>query len=223
MPGILRSAIVATLLLTFPGAGHGLDCHDGRFAVQAESEELARATCTSASRVTAGLAACNVPLDRPIRIELKADFPENCMGLYHCGKDRVEILEPDTMQRRRAPESALAFVPIDSFYVSVLAHELSHAAFDASPCPFESCLTASEYVAYTMQIMSLPERYRFRFEAGLDMTTRVSRDSLNPVILFMAPDTFMRRAWVHLNQRPDACAYIGDVMQGRVRMDHPRP
>jgi hypothetical protein len=39
----------------------------------------------------------------------------------------------------------------------------------------------------------------------------------------MAPDTFMTWAWIHLNQRPDACAYIDDVMEGRVRLDYERP
>jgi len=222
--GIRRGCIgLMALLVVGPVVAAEYPCPDTRFRVISEEEVQARGICAAAARAASVLAACNVPLERPILIEVTDEFNETCLGLYHCGKDRIEILAPAEMQHRRAPGSDLAFVPIDSFFTAILTHELAHAAFDATPCPFETCLTESEYVAYTMQIMSLPDKLRSRYEAGIDMTAPVSRDSVNAVTLFMAPDTFMRRAWVHLNQRPDVCAYIRDVMEGRIRMHHPHP
>lgn len=180
-------------------------------------------TCILASRAATRLAECNVVVTRPVLFELKDEMPDGCIGLYHCGEDRIELPAPEILQGIRQPDSSLSHLPLMVFFESVLAHELGHQAFDNLPCPFESCLIASEYVAYNMQIMSIPSEYLAGFEAKLDMDTKVPRDSLNRMLLFMAPDTFMRRAWVHLNQRPDACAFINDVMKGRIRMENPHP
>ena len=43
------------------------------------------------------------------------------------------------------------------------------------------------------------------------------------MLYFLAPDSFLRKAWIHLNQRSDACGFIGYIMDGRVCMDGPTP
>ena len=221
----LEWIFIATLQAGIPAGAEPLECADPRFAIVSDDDALAQQVCTLATEAAEKLAACNVPLaeTRRIRIELVTEMPEKCLGLYHCGENQIEIPVPDVMQSMRLHDSSLSHVSNEAFFQSVLVHELAHAAFDEMPCPFESCITSSEYIAYNMQVMSLPADDISTFESGLDMAKKIPRDSLNPVILFMKPDTFMSWAWIHLNQRPDACAYIGDVMAGRIRMDYERP
>ncbi len=223
MSCVLKWFAVLTLLLSRAALSETLQCSDYRFRVSSQDEALAKYTCAVASRAATRLADCNVIVTRPVLFELKDEMPDGCIGLYHCGEDRIELPTLETLQRIRKPDSSLSHLPLRVFFESALTHELAHQAFDTLPCPFDGCLIASEYLAYNMQIMSLPSEHLAAFEAKLEMDIKVPRDALNPILLFMAPDTFMLRAWTHLNQRPDACAFIDDVMQGRIRMDNPHP
>ncbi|WP_139784630.1 hypothetical protein [Roseovarius sp. A-2] len=220
----LESILIAILLGGLPANAQSVVCPDPRFVILSDDGTPAHRVCRIAQEAAERLAACNVPLSdtRRIRIELMPEMLEACLGLYHCGKDLIQIPTPDTMQSMRAADSSLSHVPPEPFFRGILTHELAHAAFDAQPCPFESCITASEYIAYTMQIMSLPAADIATFESGLKMHKKISRDALNPITLYMNPDIFLSLAWIHLHQRSDPCAYIGDVMQGRIRMDYER-
>jgi hypothetical protein len=92
----------------------------------------------------------------------------------------------------------------DPSFRGILTHELAHAAFDGQPCPLENCITASEYIAYTMQIMALIAADIATFESCLNVHKKNSRDALKPITLCMDPDTLFSWARVHPNQRPDA-------------------
>ncbi len=216
------AAALALCLVPAPSPAAPFDCPGGGVIVLADTPTQARATCTAAAHGLATLAACNVPLPGPVTVELRRTLSPGCLGIYHCGEDRIELLTPEAMDPARSPESSLAFVKAADYFASVLTHELAHAAFDAVPCPFDSCLATHEYVAHVMQVMSLPAPDIARFEAALDMSTPLSREAINPFVYLMAPDAFLRRAWVHLRQRPDACGFVGDIMQGRVIFDRER-
>jgi len=146
-----------------------------------------------------------------------------CMGLYHCGQDRIELLKSTAMESTRSDDGSLALVPAMAFYESIIAHELAHAAFGSVPCPFENCATAKEVVAHTMRVMSLPPQYPSRFNADLGLDRKVARDEISIITLYLAPDVVLRKAWRHLNQRPDIWAYIDQIMSGNVRIDHAHP
>jgi hypothetical protein len=225
MPSYLEWIMIVTLLGSVPAHAQAIVCPDPRFEVLSDDDALSQNICSITQEATQRLAACNVFLSdtRQISIEVMTEMPERCFGLYHCGKDLIQIPAPETMQLMRKSDSSLSHVSRESFFRSIIVHELAHAAFDEQPCPFESCVTASEYIAYTMQIMSLPASDIATFEAGLDMNKKISRDALNPIILYMKPDMFLSWAWIHLQQRPDPCTYIDQVMQGMIRMDHERP
>jgi len=108
--GIRRGCIgLMALLVVGPVVAAEYPCPDTRFRVISEEEVQARGICAAAARAASVLAACNVPLERPILIEVTDEFNETCLGLYHCGKDRIEILAPAEMQAL-SPEGRLAAV-----------------------------------------------------------------------------------------------------------------
>ena len=170
------------------------------------------------------MSTCNLDVPAPITITVVPELEEQCLGVYHCGEGRIEMLPPDAYAdlRNRTGASAFAAVSADAFFESVLRHELAHAALDTMPCPFKSCITGQEYVAYTMQVRFLPEDDIRAFEAASSDSYRVTRDALSPMILGMAPDLFAQRAWQHLSQRDDACAFIGQIARGQVLLDRER-
>jgi len=202
--------------------GDPLACPDSSVTVLAPSHAARQALCTRVATGLATLSACNIDLTHPVTVELTDSLAPGCMGVYHCGEDRIELLNPDAMKTERKPESSLAFVKTDAYFQSVLTHELAHAAYSKAPCPFDTCMATSEYVAHVLQVMALPDADIDRFEAQLDLTERLSREALNPFLYLMAPDAFLRRAWVYSRQQADACGHIADIMDGKVILDYER-
>jgi len=202
-----------------PLAADPVACTDIAVTVDAPDPALGSRICQVAKRGLSEMAACGVLVPFPVTINVVDTLPDGCIGLYHCDEQLLEVLSPKNMSLKRVSKSAFADVPDAPFFDSVVIHELAHAAFDAVPCPFGSCPATAEYVAYAMQIMSLPSGELAKFEASFEFEKRVSYDEINAIILFMAPEKFVRKTWGHLSQRGDQCAYIRQIMNGNILFD----
>ena len=222
----MRAGVVWTLglvCLASPVWPETVLCEETNVSVSARRSENAEMACAAVKHAEALFAQCEMPpLDDPLRIEIVDEMSAGCVALYHCGEGLIEVLEPPLMEKRRSSGDAFAFLAIESYFPSAIVHELSHTLFDDVPCPFESCVSANEYVAYAMQIMSLTPEQQAEFTANSDLDERVSRDELSSVILFMAPSVFARKSWAHLSQRDDPCAYIGQILEGSILLDYDR-
>lgn len=216
------SASVAILLmgLTLELRAGETTCETSPVVVDAPDVRHSELVCSAVDQVQHLFARCDLPaLSGGLRVDVVEDLRQDCVALYHCGEKWIEILTPDAMATRRDPDGAFAFLELEDYFRSVVVHELTHSAFDDVPCPFEACVTADEYVAYAMQVMSLSEEQRAAFESRAGLTGMVSRDELNVMILFMAPHLFARKDWVHLTQRPDSCAFLRQILDGSVLLD----
>lgn len=225
---LTKTHISAAALLTLcipPGNAEVLSCEGTRVTVKAPNFALAEQTCQAAIRTLPLLAECGVVLSQPLNIEIIEAMPGSpgCMGVYHCGENSIQVLSPSAMKSLRLDESAFSLIPTPIYFESVLAHELAHAAYDAVPCPFTNCLVTSEYVAYAMQVYSLPLPERRLFEADVAMENMVSRYEISSIGLFMAPNQFARNVWAHFSQRVDGCTYVSDMMAANFYIDTERP
>lgn len=207
------------------GNAEVLSCDGIPVTVSAPDLALAEQTCRAAARTLPLMAQCGVVLSHPQDVEVMEVFPEprDCMGIYHCGANRIEILSPASIERLRRDDSAFHSIPTAIYFDSILAHELAHAAYDGVPCPYPDCLVTSEYVAYAMQVDSLPPPYRTIFEADVALRDRLSRYEISAIVLLMAPDQFARNVWAHFSQREDGCAYVADMMRADFYLDTERP
>lgn len=218
------SALLACALPLAAGAQTApLVCPGGLVTAEAPARALQERICTASANALTFMAACNVTLTAPVTIAVTESVPEGCAGVYHCGEGLIEVVTPERLPEVSTEASPFKTLPTDIYWDSVLLHELVHAAYDQLECPFGTCLASSEYLAYGLQVMSLPEELRAPFEPEEDMERRVSRDELNPMILLMAPEIFARKAWQHLSQREDPCAYAGQIMDHEVLLDYERP
>jgi hypothetical protein len=207
-----------------PSEAEPIACPDGRVFTENAGDDAAL-ICALAARATEQLASCNLTVPAPLAITVIPELEDRCLGLYHCGEGRVEILAPGAYLPLRTESEASAFATVseEAFFESVIRHELAHAALDSMPCPFESCLASQEYVAYTMQVRFLPEADRISFEAAIAHDGRVTRDMLSAIMVMMAPEVFARRAWLHLSAREDPCDFIGQIARGEVLLDFEHP
>jgi hypothetical protein len=220
----LSTGCAIALAGAVPGVAQPVACQGGEvFTENAGADEAL--ICDLASRVTEQLATCNLAVPAPVTIAVVPELESDCIGLYHCGEGRIEVLSPEAYLPLRAEGQALAFAPVseEAFFESIIRHELAHAALDSMPCPFASCVASQEYVAYTMQVHFLPEADRIAFEEAITHDGPVSRDMLSAIMVMMAPEVFAQRAWLHLSARENPCDFIGQIARGEVLFDFELP
>jgi hypothetical protein len=218
---------IATFALIFaagsqPAAAEFRRCENPLFSVETDDPALAERTCRSAETARARLLSCGIAIETPVDIDVVGEVTGAfgaCLGLYHCGENRFEILDPAAMALAREADSAFAGVSDDAFWESVLVHELTHAAYDRVTCPFSSCVATSEFAAYAMQVLSLPPEDQARFGETVTLSTEPSSAAISEMIYFMAPDKFAKIAWLHFKAQPDPCGYLERIMDGEIFFD----
>ncbi|MHA3978375.1 DUF6639 family protein [Halovulum sp. GXIMD14794] len=213
----------AVLFAETAGALHAAErqCSAG-ITAQAGTGVLAERVCEAVSRVAPTLEACGVAPDQSIDIVLVDALEAGCVGVYHCGERRIEALSPNALDDSRSRDGAFSSVSLGSYFDSVIAHELAHAAYDSVPCPLKTCRVTAEYIAYAMQVLSLPIADRTAFEAGIP-DLEVSRSDFSTVLLGLSPERFAQDAWRHFSNHPRGCDYIRSLIAGEDFLDRPRP
>ena len=216
LPSLLLCCLPAAL------AAETLTCPDGRITVN-EAGEYSDRICTVGSKALDELAACNLPLMHTVTVTITPSLEENCVGLYHCGEGLIELVHPEALRDMISDSALFSALDVMDYFDSVLFHELAHAAADAIPCPYESCPATSEYLAYALQIRALSPQNREKIGLGVIPEDRISRDAINAIMVFWAPDRFAAKAWSHLMQREDPCAYVGLIAKGNIVFDFEHP
>lgn len=223
----MRSSILFSLVfssLGFLARAEDVSCDNPLISVTGGDPEINQRTCEAVRHAERLFQRCNVPaFQKPIQISIVEEIEPYCVAQFHCDDNSIEILEPSAMDEQRDSEGAFGFLPINAYYRSIVVHELAHAAYQIVPCPYQTCVATSEYVAYAMQVMSLGSRNRLKFESAAGIDRHISDDELNAVILYMSPDLFTRKVWTHLSQSGDSCAYIGKITGGTVFLDRDEP
>ncbi|NNE79442.1 MAG: hypothetical protein HKN18_04135 [Silicimonas sp.] len=207
-------------LLASPAPSETRLCESSNVTVSFQLEEHAELVCDAVQKAKVLFENCSIPsLSMPIHIDVVEDLIGDCLGVYHCGENLIEVLSPAVMQGRGEPDGVFAHLSAGSYFRSVLVHELAHAATDGMPCPIDVCYVGPEYIAYSMQVMSLSREDQVMFERSIDMDRLISVEELHPLVLFMAPDAFMQRVWAHFTQREASCAFIGQLINGEAIVD----
>ncbi len=174
----MRSRIIFVLVFSSLGLlarAEDVSCENPLISVTGGTPELIQRTCEAVKHAEALFQRCNVPpFQKPVRISIVEEVEPNCVAQFHCNDNWIEILAPLIMDERRDSEGAFGFLPIDAYYQSIVVHELAHAAYQIVPCPYQTCVATSEYVAYAMQVMSLELDDRMEFETTAGLTRQIS-------------------------------------------------
>lgn len=221
----LMSRLCAGLLsalIALPIVAGTMDCQDTGVSVTGPDNEVIAHTCQAVTRAQDRLAQCGIALTRPIEIHVLDRVRGtigDCLALYHCGEDRIDILHPSAMRIARETSSAFAPVSDGAYWDSVIVHEVTHAAFESVRCPFSSCVATSEYASYAMQVWLMPEAEQTLFGSNIDLQTKPTRDAISAMMYYMSPNRFALMAWLHFQAQPDPCAYMQAIMNGEVFFD----
>jgi len=198
-------------------------CSDERFVVASEDDTFTAMLCEAASAATERLATCNIDVPTPILFQHNNNLGQGCLGLYHCGQSTIELRDPAAMAQMLPEDSPFQGVGQSALFASVVAHELTHAAYDLAPCHFDGCLATAEYLAHAMQVWTMPPADQAIFANNLRYDHQISHDEINGMIAVLAPEIFAQKAWLHFIQRPDPCDYAAQIMRGHIHFEHAGP
>lgn len=202
-------------------------CAGSNVRVTGADPALLDKTCDAVATAEKLFSQCKMlALSDRVEIALVDSVQPGCVAQYHRGDACIEVLLPETMQSLRLQEkeeSVLSFLPISEYFSSVIVHELAHASYDQIPCPETSCLATHEYLAYAMQIMSLPPSSRAVFEQRALLDRFISIDELDAMNLVLGPNLFIQKVWTHFSAKEDPCAFIGQISRGEIVLDRSMP
>lgn len=198
-------------------------CENELVTVESADASHLDAMCNASDRALALLQSCDLAPPDPVTVSVAEIEQPTCLGLFHCGEARIEVLSPALIAERRTETGVFKDIPPSRLFQSVIVHELSHAAMDNTPCPVDSCVATSEYFAYTLQLLDLSKEDRNTVVATDPPENRVTHDQINSMILFMAPDIFVQNVWGHVTGRGDICAQLRAVQDGIVVFDRFHP
>lgn len=201
----------------------GITC-PGNAVIVLGADERAAGVCEAASESIKQLASCNLTVPSPITVEITQSMPGHCLGLYHCDEDLIQLLpiEDYANYLANSPGGLFSHLTPQTFFDSVLRHELAHASLDSMPCPFEACPATKEFVAYNMQIWFLAPAERAPFDQRASELERSAfRDGVSAMALMLVPDLFVINAYAYLRQQNDPCHLMSDIANGEVIFDLP--
>ena len=119
-------------------------------------------------------------------------------------------------------EIVRAKVDFDAVYGSIFVHEVVHAAFwkqlDHSKREPVSAM-ATEYVAYALQILSLPEVDRESLLAAFPRKPPTDLAPFNYFALQISPLRFATNAYTHFMSLDDRCQFLREIISGGVEFD----
>ena len=224
----MRVGLFAVLWVVSAQSGHAeeLQCPDSLFTVTAPSEHVAQLTCEAADKGAKLANTCNVPLFRPITITILEEtetFPIGCNGVYHCGQDLIEVLAPDVIAAERSGAGKVANIDPETYFQSVIVHEIGHAALDQYLTAVGGQLAENEYVAYAFQLQVLSPADRKRFLEDYSVEQSVQLSDLNPMVANMAPIAFAARVWAHYNTAGNGCEFVKRLADGAVTLGRDFP
>jgi hypothetical protein len=199
------------------GGAAGERCTEAPVDVSAPSLEERRLACAGANQALQLLGRCEVyprrPIDMRIVDDVRHPFGREVFGFFDPKQDRALVTRYANIPALTA-DTPYATLPQREFYLSLIVHEVVHAALHQHYQRKPTNHAAYEYPAYALQIESLPPSVReeflrvmARFGGGTDFV-------LSDPVLFFNPFAFAASAHKHFNTSLDGCSNLHALLKG---------
>lgn len=210
------------VFLTLPPVGSfavTLSCQGLDITVTAPDIGLANRVCSRAAASLELLASCQLKQSDPFSISVSPILPPDfggCFGVFHCNDDLVEVLTPEALSKAVQTSGNFKHLPVEVLFDSLITHEVSHALAFQSTLGAPRTAVEVEYIAYAMQMQSLPTEDRNAFVEAHPVTEPVSLMGLNNIILSFSPEVFAVKAWTHYREEENGCEFIHRILKHEV-------
>ncbi len=203
----------------------GHTCPQGDLTVFAVDPGLAERACAIVQAAEPLFSACGLPGFDPLRLYVVRRIEgtsEHCLGVYVSDTNEIAVIDPVVLADDSGPWSMFYGLEANALFASLLIHEVTHARL-ANLADGNSCSLADhEYIAYAMQLATLPDEQRDIILDGVpdgDAGTSL----INEVTLAMSPRVFAGLAWRHFERPENGCRYVRSLLDGSVSLERSEP
>ena len=193
-------------------------------AATAPEADLFDLICETVIDHVARVSACGILPERPIRVTAVpkiVGLPANCVGAFHCERDELLIITPETLESRDAPDFIYKGMQPEAAFVSILRHELTHALLEHTTEDNPISSAAHEYISSAFQIEAMTGDERATFLETNGRIPAISLDTFNMFIYRLVPGRFASAVWLHYSEPENGCRFVRDVIEGRVVLGTP--
>jgi hypothetical protein len=222
-------AMLAALAAVPAGAQNGTvghwQCPDPRVAVAAPSAASARIVCGQADKAHAFLAQCGITgrhaLTVRIARELAAEPASSRAGHYDPATSSARLIPLSAYMRIARPRFGSTRAMARELHASIAAHEVAHGIFHEHAAALDLPETAHEYVAYVVQLSTLPLDVRKHILEQNEVPQVANLFTFSFFLLRADPELYALNAFRHFHQPENGCAFIHSVLAGRVHFPPP--
>lgn len=154
-------------------------------------------------------------VDRPLSLH-----GTEVKGTYDSRRFRIEVpsfSQAQVMAQRHPP---FGMSMCEDMWQSFVVHEVAHAVAQANFNLLEPPLEAHEYIAYVVQIATLPEPLRQRLLASFDTLAFRHERQISRTFLQLEPEVFAVKAYRHFSAHPDPQAFFQRLLNRWVSSPH---
>ncbi len=165
-------------------------------------------------------AQCGLEALEPIRVHIEDDAIHVCgvdaFGAFDTKAQTIRLASSKACRAMAKTNPAYASLPFLKFYESIVVHEVAHQILRSHLGERPVSLATHEYVAYALQIASLPPDVRQTFLKPLNSKPP---DDLGPfvdTVLLMSPETFGALAYAHFSKSGNGCRFLTEIIEGKI-------
>ncbi len=220
----IAAAIVAAIAIVpqraeAQGTEHWL-CPDRRVSVAAPTEAVAQTVCRQSARAREILAACGITAGNNLSVQVTRALTTapgfRRAGEYDPTLRRVRLLPFATYARHVKPRLGSTPVVARVLHASVAAHEIAHGIFHEHTRHLDLPETAHEYVAYVVQLSSLPADVQKALMEQNDIFHVGNLFVFSYFLLLADPERFALNAYRHFHQPENGCGFLSRLVEGKV-------
>ena len=214
--------LAGLLALADPLFAQGASQHCPGTAVIVQSADPLEAAdiCHAATMATSLLSRCGIARDLDLVVRLVEEVRHPCgaavLGQYLANEDRIELTTFSGCIDSLGPDNAYRQIPLREAWRSLAVHEITHGIASCAARNKKLAPMAQEYIAYTIQILSLPVASRQKLLDAIPGKPPSGTSSFNELYHAIAPLRFGVDAYRHYSAMPDGCAFLNQVLRGEV-------
>jgi hypothetical protein len=192
-------------------------CGGGVVTVIAGAAADREAGCAGAGRAIAVLDDLGLPVLGPIVVQVVDELViangVAALGTFDPRTRVVKVLARSAYSVGKADEGVLGLPLDDHLHASVFAHEVTHAVFHQHEARIPLSPAAHEYVAYSVQLTTLPPDHRRRVLERFKVSPFDNVEQVNGMILAFDPNGFGVKAFLHFQGAADQNAVLENLIR----------
>jgi Family of unknown function (DUF6639) len=195
-------------------------CLEQKADVLGASTEERTVVCTAVKKTTKLFRQCGFMKLPRIRVQVEKEPVNVCgvdaFGSYDAQRQTIRIVDATTCEKMAKVNAAYASLPFGELYQSIVVHEIAHQFFRSHLKDKKASHATHEYIAYAMQIASMPPQVRDQL---LNSFPREPPEDLGPfvdMLLLMSPMYFGVLAYDHFSAPGNGCRVLQEIVRGEI-------